>query len=308
MTSASMIASTAGRIPRRRHRSFRTAAQRRFTRTADRYCRRARHHGIDWGADGTARIGAFTTIAAIAADARIARRLSGPCRRRARSRDAANPSSRHARRQSRAALALLVFSQSAYRLPQEGRTRIARPAPAIISTALPSISAPASRRIPRPWRRRCWPMTRTVTTDRRSDLTIGELLGRRLQWRRRSRAAVGRDDPEYRASTAGPGRARALQARHQPQPCGVAAGRSVRPRGDLGRRVPVHPHRGRRHRAGAAPPLRVRGRVARRAGNAATIAECREAGDGGAKPLPMTGYKLDLLRGVVHDLLERLAA
>jgi hypothetical protein len=24
--------------------------------------------------------------------------------------------------------------------------------------------------------------------------------------------------------------------------------------------------------------------------------------------LPMTGYKLDLLRGVVHDLLERLAA
>jgi len=24
--------------------------------------------------------------------------------------------------------------------------------------------------------------------------------------------------------------------------------------------------------------------------------------------LPMTGYKLDLLRGVVHDVLERLSA
>jgi hypothetical protein len=28
----------------------------------------------------------------------------------------------------------------------------------------------------------------------------------------------------------------------------------------------------------------------------------------GAKPLPMTGYKLDLLSGLVHDVLERLAA
>ena len=27
----------------------------------------------------------------------------------------------------------------------------------------------------------------------------------------------------------------------------------------------------------------------------------------GAKPLPMTGYKLDLMKGVVQDVLERLA-
>ena len=31
-----------------------------------------------------------------------------------------------------------------------------------------------------------------------------------------------------------------------------------------------------------------------------------EQATAGATPLPMTGYKLDLLRGVVHDLLERL--
>ena len=41
--------------------------------------------------------------------------------------------------------------------------------------------------------------------------------------------------------------------------------------------------------------------------NAATIAEAARQATSGAKPLPMTGYKLDLLRALVHDLLERLA-
>ena len=36
-------------------------------------------------------------------------------------------------------------------------------------------------------------------------------------------------------------------------------------------------------------------------------AEAAEQAASGAKPLPMTGYKLDLLKGVVQDLLERLA-
>jgi hypothetical protein len=42
--------------------------------------------------------------------------------------------------------------------------------------------------------------------------------------------------------------------------------------------------------------------------SAAVIAEAATRAADGASPLPMTGYKLDLLRGVVHDLLERLAA
>jgi xanthine dehydrogenase YagS FAD-binding subunit len=42
--------------------------------------------------------------------------------------------------------------------------------------------------------------------------------------------------------------------------------------------------------------------------NAATIANAAKQATAGARPLPMTGYKLDLLSGVVHDLLERLAA
>ena len=60
------------------------------------------------------------------ADAPHRASLSGSCGGSAWSRDAAGPSSRDARRQSRAALALLVFSQSAYRLPEERRQRIVR--------------------------------------------------------------------------------------------------------------------------------------------------------------------------------------
>ena len=41
--------------------------------------------------------------------------------------------------------------------------------------------------------------------------------------------------------------------------------------------------------------------------SAATNAEAARQATSGAKPLPMTGYKLDLLEGVVRDLLERLA-
>jgi xanthine dehydrogenase YagS FAD-binding subunit len=41
--------------------------------------------------------------------------------------------------------------------------------------------------------------------------------------------------------------------------------------------------------------------------NPATIVEAARQATDGAKPLPMTGYKLDLLSGLVRDLLERLA-
>jgi xanthine dehydrogenase YagS FAD-binding subunit len=42
--------------------------------------------------------------------------------------------------------------------------------------------------------------------------------------------------------------------------------------------------------------------------NAAIIAEAASQASKGANPLPMTAYKLDLLSGLVRDLLERLAA
>ena len=42
--------------------------------------------------------------------------------------------------------------------------------------------------------------------------------------------------------------------------------------------------------------------------NALNIATAVKLAISGARPLPMTGYKLDLLEGVVRDLLEKLAA
>jgi xanthine dehydrogenase YagS FAD-binding subunit len=62
---------------------------------------------------------------------------------------------------------------------------------------------------------------------------------------------------------------------------------------------------------GIAPvPLRLAAAEAALQGkpaNTATIAEAAQIATSGAKPLPMTGYKLDLLSGLVRDLLEKLA-
>jgi xanthine dehydrogenase YagS FAD-binding subunit len=41
--------------------------------------------------------------------------------------------------------------------------------------------------------------------------------------------------------------------------------------------------------------------------NAATVAEAARLATSGATPLPMTAYKLDLLEGLVRDLMEGLA-
>jgi xanthine dehydrogenase YagS FAD-binding subunit len=62
---------------------------------------------------------------------------------------------------------------------------------------------------------------------------------------------------------------------------------------------------------GIAPvPLRLLGSEAALLGKpatAATIADAARQAAAGATPLPMTGYKLDLLSGLVRDLLEGLA-
>jgi xanthine dehydrogenase YagS FAD-binding subunit len=65
--------------------------------------------------------------------------------------------------------------------------------------------------------------------------------------------------------------------------------------------------------SGAIAPVPIRLRAAESAAqgagaNAATIAKAVAQSTLGAKPLAMTGYKLDLLRGLVQDLLERVSA
>jgi xanthine dehydrogenase YagS FAD-binding subunit len=63
---------------------------------------------------------------------------------------------------------------------------------------------------------------------------------------------------------------------------------------------------------GIAPvPLRLKTAEAALEGkpaNATVIAEAARQAVSGAKPLPMTAYKLDLLEGLVRDLAEQLAA
>jgi xanthine dehydrogenase YagS FAD-binding subunit len=61
----------------------------------------------------------------------------------------------------------------------------------------------------------------------------------------------------------------------------------------------------------AAVPLRLAAVETALQGAPATAASIEEAAKraaDGARPLPMTGYKLDLLVGVVHDLLQRVVA
>lgn len=65
--------------------------------------------------------------------------------------------------------------------------------------------------------------------------------------------------------------------------------------------------------AGGVAPVPLRLSAAEAAGqgaaaSAATIAMIAEQAIAGARPLPMTGYKLDLMKGLVRDLLERLVA
>ena len=115
--------------------------------------------GIGWGADGAARIGALTTIAAIATDARIAQAYPGLA---AAALGLATPQVRHL-----ATLGGNLAQRSRcwyFRNPQFACLKkggpSALPAPAIISTASPSISAHAWPRIPRPWRRPCSPTRR----------------------------------------------------------------------------------------------------------------------------------------------------
>ena len=65
--------------------------------------------------------------------------------------------------------------------------------------------------------------------------------------------------------------------------------------------------------AGAVAPVPLRLRLAETAAqgaaaNPATIAEAVAQTTQGARPLAMTGYKLDLLQGLVRDLLERISA
>ena len=261
--------------------------------------------GMHWGDDGSLRIGAFTTIAAIAADARVAAAYPGIA---ASAQGLATPQIRHL-----ATLGGNLAQRSRcwyFRNPhiaclkKGGSDCPARsgnhlyhaafdlgpcvaPHPSTMAAALLAYEAKVTHR------------PQEFADDRRSPR-------RRLQRQRRQRAAAGRDDQEHRASFPLQGERalykRAISRTHAEWPLVEICARAVIKDGTF--------QFIRLAAGGIAPvPLRLAAAEAALQGkpaNIAAIAVAAERATSGAKPLPMTGYKLDLLKGVVQDLLERL--
>ncbi len=148
----------------------------------------------------------------------------------------------------------------------------------------------------------------TVTTDRRKGLSIGELLGdgsdggadHALQAGETIRsialpAPLAGERARYR---------RAISRSYAEWPLVEVCARAVIADGTF-KSVRIAA-------GGIAPrPLRLTAAEAAlegRRATEATIAGAARLASDGAKPLPMTGYKLDLLSGLVRDLLTQIAA
>jgi xanthine dehydrogenase YagS FAD-binding subunit len=263
--------------------------------------------GIAWSADGTARIDAFTTIAAIAADARIAQAYPGLV---ASAQGLATPQIRHL-----ATLGGNLAQRSRcwyYRNPhidclKKGGTDC----PARGGNHLYGVAfdlGPCVAPHPSTMAAALLAYDAKITTDRRSGLTIGEVLGDGSNGAADHALASGEmiRSVELPAPVQGE-RAlykRAISRSYAEWPLVEVCARGVVAAGSFQFiRITA---------GGIAPvPLRLAASEAvlqGAAANAATMAEAAKQATTGARPLPMTGYKLDLLSGVVHDLLERLAA
>ncbi len=263
--------------------------------------------GIDWSADGAARVGAFTTIAALAADSRLTAAYPGIA---AAALGLATPQIRHL-----ATLGGNLAQRSRcwyYRnshiacLKKGGTDCPARSGNHLYSVAFDL--GPCVAPHPSTMAAALLAYEATVNTDRRKDLTIGELFG---------------DGSNGAADNAlMPGEM--IRSIQLPPP--VAGERAVYKRAisrsqaewplvELCARAVVSAGAFQLIRltaGGIAPvPLRLSASEAALQGkpaNTATIANAARQVIAGAKPLPMTGYKLDLLDGLVRDLLEQLAA
>jgi xanthine dehydrogenase YagS FAD-binding subunit len=263
--------------------------------------------GIDWGADGAATIGAFTTIAAIAGDARIADVYPGLA---ASAQGLATPQIRHL-----ATLGGNLAQRSRcwyFRNPhidclkKGGATCPARHGNHLYSVAFDL--GPCVAPHPSTMAAALLAYEATITSDRRSGLSIAGLLGDGSNGGADHALAPGETIRKIvlpiplageRASYR-----RAISRSFAEWPLVEVCARVVISDGAF---------QFVRIAAGAvAPvPLRLSASEAVLQGapvTAATIAEAARLATSGASPLPMTAYKLDLLSGLVRDLLERLAA
>ncbi|MHB8270633.1 FAD binding domain-containing protein [Bradyrhizobium sp.] len=262
--------------------------------------------GIGWGADGAARIGALTTIAAIATDPRIAQAYPGLA---AAALGLATPQVRHL-----ATLGGNLAQRSRcwyFRNPdiaclKKGGTEC----PARAGNHLYSVAfdlGPCVAPHPSTMAAALLAYEAKISTDRRSGLTIGELLGDGSNGAADHALALGEMIRSIELRPPVPGERafykRAISRSHAEWPLVEVCARAVVSGGAFQFiRITA---------GGIAPvPLCLSASEAALQGapaSSANIANAARQATAGAKPLPMTGYKLDLLRGLVHDLLERLA-
>jgi len=261
--------------------------------------------GIAWGADGAARIGAFTTIAAIAADAGIAQAYPGLA---ASAQGLATPQIRHL-----ATLGGNLAQRSRcwyFRNPhiaclKKGGTDC----PARSGNHLYGVAfdlGPCVAPHPSTMAAALLAYDAKIDTDQRRGLSVREILGDGSGAADHALASGERiASVALLAPVAGECALykRAISRSHAEWPLVEVCVRAVVSAGTFAFiRITA---------GGIAPvPLRMTASEAALQGkpaNATTIAEAARQATDGAKPLPMTGYKLDLLSGLVRDLLERLA-
>jgi xanthine dehydrogenase YagS FAD-binding subunit len=262
--------------------------------------------GIEWNADGAARIGAFTTIAAIASDARIAPAYPGLA---AAAQGLATPQIRHL-----ATLGGNLAQRSRcwyFRNPdiaclKKGGTAC----PARDGNHLYGVAfdlGPCVAPHPSTMAAALLAYDAKIITDQRSGLSIGELLGDGSNGA--ADHALAPDEMIKAVELPPPVKderafyQRAISRTHAEWPLVEVCVRAVVADGAFQFiRITA---------GGIAPvPLRLSASEAAlngRPANAANIAEAAKQASSGARPLPMTGYKLDLLSGLVRDVLERIA-
>ena len=262
--------------------------------------------GTEWDADGALRIGAFTTIAAIAADARIAQAYPGLAEAAL---GLATPQIRHL-----ATLGGNLAQRSRcwyYRNPDIACLRKGgADCPARSGNHLYSVAfdlGPCVAPHPSTMAAALLAYEATIITDRRGGLTIGDLLGDGSNGAADHALASGEMIKAVQLPPPLPGEhalyKRAISRSHAEWPLVEVCARAVVSAGSFQFiRITA---------GGIAPiPLRLSASEAALQGkpaNPGTIANAARQAIAGARPLPMTGYKLDLLSGLVQDLLERLA-
>ncbi|WP_050628873.1 FAD binding domain-containing protein [Bradyrhizobium viridifuturi] len=262
--------------------------------------------GVAWNADGSARVGALTAIAAIASDARLAQAYPGIT---AAALGLATPQIRHM-----ATLGGNLAQRSRcwyYRNPQIACLKKGgADCPARSGNHLYHVAfdlGPCVAPHPSTMAMALMAYGAKVTTDRRSGLSITDLLGDGSNGAADNLLAPGEriEQIELPAPLAGECAhyKRAISRSYAEWPLVEVCARAVISGGTFRE---VHIAVG-----GIAPvPLQLTACATALEGKpatAATIAQAAELATSGAKPLPMTGYKLELLTGLVRDVMERIA-